>query len=301
MGSIHEAIIQVSNDLGTMERDQSVITDSGRIYRTVGIESIEAALQPLLVKHGITVIPSIIDVQSWDTKDPRGEIHWARAIVSFTLTGPDGSSVTGSSAGEGSGDTDKALPAAISLASKSWWKTVLHIKANDPDPDISGHGLSTAPAAPSASGPTIVTVSPAPAPVPAPAAVSRADALMASELGATVETAPAPPAQTPQSQPVLERAVQGNQQAGTVEMVSESQLKLISVILTGKKNDQYPNNQGMTQGQAYDFVEGVVGHALDRNVHYTKKFQELTKAEAKRVMDAIKQIPGVNLPDRPRQ
>lgn len=292
MGSIHEAIIQVSNDLGTMERDQSVITDSGRIYRTVGIESIEAALQPLLVKHGITVIPSIIDVQSWDTKDPRGEIHWARAIVSFTLTGPDGSSVTGSSAGEGSGDTDKALPAAISLASKSWWKTVLHIKANDPDPDISGHGLSTAPAAP--------TPAPAPAPVPAPAAVSRADALMASELGATVETAPAPPAQTPQSQPVLERAVQGNQAGGSVEMVSESQLKLISVILAGKKNDQYPNNQGMTQGQAYDFVEGVVGHALDRNVHYTKKFQELTKAEAKRVMDAIKQIPGVNLPDRPR-
>ena len=112
MGSIHEAIIQVSNDLGTMERDQSVITDSGRIYRTVGIESIEAALQPLLVKHGITVIPSIIDVQSWDTKDPRGEIHWARAIVSFTLTGPDGSSVTGSSAGEGSPVNEVHVPSS---------------------------------------------------------------------------------------------------------------------------------------------------------------------------------------------
>jgi hypothetical protein len=103
----------------------------------------------------------------------------------------------------------------------------------------------------------------------------------------------------PQTQPALENAVQRQQPTG--EAVSEKQAQLISVILTGKKNPDFPNNQGMTQGQAYDFVEGVVGRALDRSVHYTKKFLELTKDEAKKVMDAIKQIPGVSLPDRPRQ
>jgi hypothetical protein len=297
MAAIHTAIRNVSQKIGTLSRDQPVFTDSGRVYNVIGIDQIHAALQPLLVEEGITVIPNVTEFRSWDVGESPNRVHFAQVRVEFTLTGSDGTSIVGSSAGEGSSDTDKALPAAISLAEKSFWKQILLLKTNDIDPDASGVGLSgtnpkrdAAPAARTASAAVAATNTASPNAEPA------APASGIDQLTAMSEPPPAP---VPQTQPALENAVQRQQPTG--EAVSEKQAQLISVILTGKKNPDFPNNQGMTQGQAYDFVEGVVGRALDRSVHYTKKFLELTKDEAKKVMDAIKQIPGVSLPDRPRQ
>ena len=280
---LQKAILAIKGDVGRMQQD-TFIVGTTRAYSVVGYEQIIAKLAPLFLKYGINVYPSVVESSSWDTYRERidngllvrtRETHFAKVVVDYLIEDTTGQSRTVRMVGESENDNDKSMSAALSFAWKYFAKQTFDLVTGDPDPDTQGSSVQQGDRP--AEAPAQATTTGAPAERPA---------------------ATPPPAPTPQAQPALEQAVQHNTPTG--EAASEGQVKLISVILTGKKNDQYPNNQGMTQGQAYDFVEGVVGRKLDRSVHYTKKFQELTKEEAKRVMDAIKQIPGVNLPDRPR-
>jgi hypothetical protein len=270
MSSVHEAINKVIDEIGRFQKNLEVDdARSARAYNVVLFDEIVERVQPLLVKHKLTIVREKVEGTSWERESPR--THFSQIHATYAITGPGGDTIYAESLGESESLNDKSMAASLSFAEKYLYKDIFKLVVGDPDPDSVGAGVVETKI--QVGSPTVER----PAPTP-------------------------PPAPTPQSQPALEHAVQNNQGADTPtgEAASEGQVKLISVILTGKKNTDYPNNQGMTQGQAYDFVEGVIGRKLDRSVHYTKKFQELTKVEAKKVMDAIKQIPGVNLPDRPR-
>jgi len=307
---LNKAILSIKRDVGAMQRDTPIENSSGRSYSVVGYEQIIAKLQPLFIKYGINVYPYVVEATSWDTYRERQddgilihtrESHFAKVIVDYVITDTTGQTQTVRMVGESENDNDKSMSAALSFAWKYFAKQVFDLYTGDPDPDTMGTSTNgyvgrDVIATPSAELAESNTETSRPV-----TSANATEDLMARELGATVvspETTQQ--VQTQQSQPVLESSVKSNQNQSNAELASESQVRLISVILTGKKNDQYPNNQGMTNGQAYDFIEGIVGRALNREVHYTKKFQDLTKDEARRVMDAIKKIPGVNLPDRPR-
>ena len=278
MSSVHEAILRVTEEIGKFQKDLPIDdVRAPRSYNVVSFDSIVERVQPLLVKHRLCILRERAVSESWERESPR--THFSKVTATYSLTGPGGDTVYAESVGESESPNDKSMAAALSFAEKYLYKDLFKIVVGDPDPDAVGAGVV-------GEGRPVET---RPAPQPTPSAAPAQERAPVS--------APAP-----QPQPALEQAVQrqNHGSAATGELASEGQVKLISVILTGKKNEQYPNNQGMTQGQAYDFVEGVVGRQLDRSVHYTKKFMELTKDETKKVMDAIKQIPGVNLPDRPR-
>ena len=278
MGSVHEAILRVTEEIGKFQKDLPIDdVRATRTYNVVSFDSIVERVQPLLVKHKLCIVRERVASESWERESPH--THFSKVTATYSLTGPGGDTIYAESVGESESPNDKSMAAALSFAEKYLYKDLFKIVVGDPDPDAVGAGVV-------GEGRPVET---RPAPQPTPSAAPAQERAPVS--------APAP-----QPQPALEQAVQrqNHGSAATGELASEGQVKLISVILTGKKNEQYPNNQGMTQGQAYDFVEGVVGRQLDRSVHYTKKFMELTKDEAKKVMDAIKQIPGVNLPDRPR-
>ncbi len=278
MGSVHEAILKVTAEIGKFQKDLPIDDmRATRSYNVVAFDTIVERVQPLLVAHKLCIVREKTVSESWERESPR--THFSKVTATYALTGPGGDTIYAESVGESESPNDKSMAAALSFAEKYLYKDLFKIVVGDPDPDSIGAGVVAGDGRrvePATTPPTTNTE-------PTPAATW-------------------PPAPAPQGQPALEHAVQSQQGASTStgEAASEGQVKLISVILTGKKNDTYPNNQGMTQGQAYDFVEGVIGRKLDRSVHYTKKFQDLTKDEAKRVMDAIKQIPGVSLPDRPR-
>jgi ERF superfamily len=285
---LHKAILAIKRDVGKMQKDTPIEASSGRNYSVVGYEQIIEKLQPFFLKYGINVYPSVVESHSWDTYRERNdngilvrtrETHFAKVVVDYLIEDTTGVSRTVRMVGESENDNDKSMSAALSFSWKYFAKQTFDLVTGDPDPDTQGSTVKQA----DRQAEMHTTTRPA-------------------NGGAEVVANTPPPAPTPQSQPVLERAVENNQGASTPtgEAISSSQASLISVILTGKKNPDYPNNQGMSQGVAYDFVEGVVGRPMDRSVHYTKKFQELTKDEGKRVMDAIKQIPGVVLQDRPR-
>lgn len=288
MGSVHEAILKVTAEIGKFQKDLPIDDiRAARSYNVVAFDTIVERVQPLLVAHKLCIVREKTVSESWERESPR--THFSRVTATYALTGPGGDTIYAESVGESESPNDKSMAAALSFAEKYLYKDLFKIVVGDPDPDSIGAGVVGG----AERQPASSTETPA-----APATAS------ASAVNLDVAPAPAAPpaAPVPQEQPALERAVQNQRGASTPtgEAASEGQVKLISVILTGKKNDQYPNNQGMTQGQAFDFVEGVIGRQLDRSVHYTKKFQDLTKEEAKKVMDAIKQIPGVSLPDRPR-
>lgn len=287
---LHKAILAIKRDVGRMQRDIPIEASSGRNYSVVGYEQIISKIAPLFQKYGINVYPSVVEESSWDTYRERNdngllvktrETHFAKVIVDYKICDTTGQSETVRIVGESENDNDKSMSAALSFAAKYFFKQTFDLVTGDPDPDTQGS-----------------TVRQGDTPRPAETGPQQSPDTSASQPAAAAP----PPAPTPQSQPVLETAVQHQQGASTPtgEAVSEKQAQLISVILTGKKDEKFPNNQGMTQGSAYDFVEGVIGRKLDRTVHYTKKFQELTKEEGKKVMDEIKKIPGVSLPDRPR-
>ena len=280
MGSVHEAILRVTEEIGKFQKDLPIDdVRATRTYNVVSFDSIVERVQPLLVKHKLCIVRERVASESWERESPH--THFSKVTATYSLTGPGGDTIYAESVGESESPNDKSMAASLSFAEKYLYKDLFKIVVGDPDPDSVGAGVVAA-EQPVESRPMA-----RPTPGAAAAPVTKR------------EPAPAP---APQPQPALEQAVQrqNGSSASTGEAASEGQVKLISAILTGKKNEQYPNNQGMTQGQAYDFVEGVVGRQLDRSVHYTKKFMELTKDETKKVMDAIKQIPGVNLPDRPR-
>jgi hypothetical protein len=288
---LHKAILAIKRDVGKMQRDTPISSSSGRDYSVVGYEQIIEKLAPFFLKYGINVYPSVVEESSWDTYRERNdngmlvrtrETHFAKVVVDYLIEDTTGVSRTVRMVGESENDNDKSMSAALSFAWKYFAKQTFDLVTGDPDPDTQGS-----------------TVKQSDRPAETTTQASTAAPISAPE---TVVTHTPPPAPTPQGQPVLEDAVQHQQGASTQtgEAVSEAQANLISVILTGKKNPDYPNNQGMSSGTAFDYVEGVIGRKVDRTVHYKKKFQDLTKVEAKQVMDAIKKIPGVNLPDRPR-
>jgi hypothetical protein len=295
MGSVHEAILKVTDEIGSFQKDLPVEdVRASRSYNVVSFDTIVQRVQPLLVSHKLCIVREKTVSESWERESPR--THFSKVTATYALTGPGGDTIYAESVGESESPNDKSMSAALSFAEKYLYKDLFKIVVGDPDPDSVGGGIvrsentsSRSTAAPTVPVPVPTTTTPQP----------NSSSTVTSGIEQLAAMSEPPPAPVPQTQPALENAVQRQQPTG--EAVSEKQAQLISVILTGKKNPDFPNNQGMTQGQAYDFVEGVVGRALDRSVHYTKKFLELTKDEAKKVMDAIKHIPGVSLPDRPRQ
>lgn len=89
----------------------------GYAYR--GIEQITSALQPLLAKHGVIVVPSASVVSSAKSPgmktdnwtDVTLEVHW-------TIVGPDGSTIEAQTVGIGRDNADKNANKAMSQATK---------------------------------------------------------------------------------------------------------------------------------------------------------------------------------------
>jgi hypothetical protein len=260
MAAIHTAIRNVSQKIGTLSRDTSVFTDSGRVYNVIGIDQIHTALQPLLVEEGITIIPNVVSFSSWDVGEAPNRVHFAQAKVEFTLTGSDGSSVTGSSVGEGSSETDKAMPAAISIAEKSFLKQLFLLKTGDADPDVAGVGLSPVQKNSGERTQTRQPQSSAPQQTQRPVENKPQEATkMADTIAATA----------------------GPVNNDGVKMVSKPQSQMIWALT--HKNDK----TGWNDDKSFAYVSEIVCREVD-------DFSNLTASEAKKVIDKLKNLVGQN-------
>lgn len=91
--------------------------EQGYAYR--GIDDVLNALSPLYVKHGLVIIPVVIERNVTQSQTKSGSALWKVTVkVEYTLWGSDGSTITSSTYGEAMDSADKATNKALSAAYK---------------------------------------------------------------------------------------------------------------------------------------------------------------------------------------
>lgn len=113
-----------------------------------GIDEIMNELQPVLKRHGLFVVPKVVDVirQEKPTKN-NGMLLYSIVTMEYTMYAQDGSSITGSTVGEGMDSGDKASNKAMAVALKYFLLQTFCIPTEDAkDPDADSHTVAAPPA-----------------------------------------------------------------------------------------------------------------------------------------------------------
>lgn len=116
-GKIYEAIANVMNDVGAVEKNQQ--TKMGNRYKYRGIDDVMNALNPAMVKHKIFVVPEVLETTREDRKTAKGyELIYTVSKIKYTFYAVDGSSVSATVIGEAMDSGDKSANKAMSNAFK---------------------------------------------------------------------------------------------------------------------------------------------------------------------------------------
>nr|DAZ77226.1 MAG TPA: ERF superfamily protein [Caudoviricetes sp.] len=141
MAEIYQAIIGVMSDIGVIGKEKKN-AQQGFKYR--GVDDVMNALQPVMVRHGLFVVPEIIDQKREErqTKN-KGNLIYSVCTVRYTFYAKDGSSVQCVVIGEGMDSGDKATNKAMSIAFKYACFQVFCIPTEEmADPDAETHPVS---------------------------------------------------------------------------------------------------------------------------------------------------------------
>jgi len=115
-GEIHSLLLKVMADVGPITKGRE---NTHFKYSFRGIDDLYNAIQPALIKHGVTVTPSVLDVSHWELEGKSGPMFRIVAKVAFTFTAvSDGSVSVAVTLGEGLDSGDKACNKAMSAAIK---------------------------------------------------------------------------------------------------------------------------------------------------------------------------------------
>lgn len=138
MAEIYQAISGVMADIGAIGKDKKN-AQQGFKYR--GVDDVMNALQPVMVKHGLFVVPEIIDQKREERQTSRGgNLIYSVCTVRYTFYAKDGSSVQCVVIGEGMDSGDKATNKAMSIAFKYACFQVFCIPTEEmKDPDAEVH------------------------------------------------------------------------------------------------------------------------------------------------------------------
>ena len=141
MAEIYQAIIGVMSDVGVIGKEKKN-AQQGFKYR--GVDDVMNALQPVMVQHGLFVVPEIIDQKREERQTNRGgNLIYSVCTVRYTFYAKDGSSVQCVVVGEGMDSGDKATNKAMSIAFKYACFQVFCIPTEEmKDPDAEVHEVT---------------------------------------------------------------------------------------------------------------------------------------------------------------
>lgn len=116
MSQIHTAILGVMEDIGPIGKNQKNIQQNF-MYR--GVDGVMNALQPVLVKHRVYVVPEVLEKRREERQTVKGgNLLYSIVTMRYTFYAEDGSSVSATVIGEGMDSGDKATNKAMSVAFK---------------------------------------------------------------------------------------------------------------------------------------------------------------------------------------
>jgi hypothetical protein len=136
---IYGKLAAVMAELPAVGKD-SVNTQQGWNFR--GVDAVVNAVSPALRKHGVIVVPQVVDCGYRDTttagRDPR-PTREVTVRVAYTFYAEDGSRVTATVPGESLDQSDKGSAKAMSVAFRIALLQVFALPTSEPDPDASYH------------------------------------------------------------------------------------------------------------------------------------------------------------------
>lgn len=114
--NIYESITALMQDIPAVGKEKRN-KEQGFLYR--GIDDVMNALQPLLTKHKIFVVPEVLEQKREErmTKNGKGLLY-SLLTIKYTFFAEDGSSVSAVVVGEGMDMADKASNKAMAVAFK---------------------------------------------------------------------------------------------------------------------------------------------------------------------------------------
>ena len=113
---IYEAIPAIMDEIGHIGKDRQN-QQQGFMFR--GIDQVMNTMKPLLAKHGVFVVPEVIDRQREERTTKSGSnLIYSILTVRYHFCASDGSEVVATTVGEGMDSADKASNKAMAIAFK---------------------------------------------------------------------------------------------------------------------------------------------------------------------------------------
>lgn len=133
-GKIYQSIVNVMGEIGAIGKDRKN-QQQGFMYR--GVEDVMNALQPIMQKNGIFVVPEVVAQIREERQTKSGSnLIYSILTVKHHFIATDGSEVVSVTIGEGMDSADKASNKAMSVAFKYACFEVFCIPTEDmTDPD----------------------------------------------------------------------------------------------------------------------------------------------------------------------
>jgi hypothetical protein len=145
---VQEAIIAVMKDVGAVGKNEK---NTAQGFQFRGIDTVINAVSPALQKHGLIVLPQLLD-HSYETVEigaKRTPMGHAIVQVQYMFVGPEGDTLTTAVAAEAMDSGDKATAKAMSVALRTALLQSLALPTGETDPDATSYERSPkAPAKP---------------------------------------------------------------------------------------------------------------------------------------------------------
>lgn len=135
--SVHMALARARADMPLVGKKE-LYNAAGTRFNFRGVDRVVNATRPVLVKHGLVVLPELLHVDRRDVprKDGGGRNVETVVQVRFHVVGPLGDAIPPLVVlGEALDTSDKGAAKAMSVAWRVALIQLLHIATGDPDPD----------------------------------------------------------------------------------------------------------------------------------------------------------------------
>ena len=137
MARIHEAMVAITREVDAIGKD-SRNQQQGFAFR--GIDAVMNHLHPLFAKHGVIILPKVLEDRTEDRQTKSGGNLIYRIIkTEFSFVAEDGSTITSTILSEGMDSGDKAVNKALAVGLKYALTQMLLLPYDEVDPDSESH------------------------------------------------------------------------------------------------------------------------------------------------------------------
>lgn len=115
-GSIYKLMAAILADVSPVSKGRE---NKQQGYKFRGIDQVAEMIHPLLAKHGVVMLPRVVEQQRHEYETKSGAVmHAALLTIDWHFVAPDGSEVVARTVGEGADSGDKSTNKAMTAAQK---------------------------------------------------------------------------------------------------------------------------------------------------------------------------------------